>query len=199
MSPSLPDETALLHLFLAALPEKGFSWETLLEAAPSLGVAITYIPSGQAGLYDFVKQGCVNAVTQQSAEIAAAPRTRDRVITGAMAFFRLFAGAPGSLSVIMTAKPLAFSGLLWAVADEIWHHAGDTATDYNYYTKRGLLSQILFHTALFMKGSKDYDPQALRAFLGRDVGRVFAVMRPVTSLKTAFSKRFSAQKSPRKF
>jgi ubiquinone biosynthesis protein COQ9 len=94
----------------------------------------------------------------------------------------------------MTAKPLAFSGLLWAVADEIWHHAGDTSTDYNYYTKRGLLSQILFHTSLFMKGNDGYDPAELRAFLGRDVQRVFAVMRPVTSLKTAFSKRFSAQK-----
>ncbi len=31
----------------------------------------------------------------------------------------------------------------WAVADMIWQSAGDTATDYNRYSKRGLLASVL--------------------------------------------------------
>lgn len=36
------------------------------------------------------------------------------------------------------------------ISDEIWYRAGDTSVDYNWYTKRGLLSQLYILTELFM-------------------------------------------------
>jgi ubiquinone biosynthesis protein COQ9 len=39
-------------------------------------------------------------------------------------------------------KPRA-AKILWRTADRIWTWAGDTSTDYNHYTKRGILSGIL--------------------------------------------------------
>lgn len=42
------------------------------------------------------------------------------------------------------------------LVDEIWHACGDTATDYNWYTKRGLLAGVYSATELFM--ITDYSP-----------------------------------------
>ena len=196
-SPFRVDDMALLRDFLGALPEKGFSWQTFLGVAPSLVVAITAAPSGEAGLFDFVKHGCGQAVADHAGRIAAAPKTRDRVTEGALAFLDVFAASPMALSVLMAAKPMGFQGLLWSVADEIWHHAGDTATDHNYYTKRALLSQILLHAALVMTGDGAYNAAQMRAFLQRDIARVFAVMRPLSSLKTFFQGVGSSFPSPK--
>ena len=38
--------------------------------------------------------------------------------------------------------------VLWRTADRIWDWAGDTATDYNRYTKRGLLSGVISATMM---------------------------------------------------
>lgn len=188
-SPSFSaDDGALLRDFLAALPEKGFSWQTFLGVAPSLVVAITAVPSGESGLYDFVKQGCRQAVADYAERIAAASKTRDRVTEGALAFLDLFAASPRALTVLMAAGPLGFQGLLWSTADEIWYRAGDTATDHNYYTKRGLLSQILWHAVFLMTGKDPYNAEDMRAFLQRDIERVFAVMRPFGAIKAFLAK-----------
>jgi ubiquinone biosynthesis protein COQ9 len=37
----------------------------------------------------------------------------------------------------------------WEIADTIWSLAGDTSTDFNYYTKRSLLLQVYASTLLF--------------------------------------------------
>ncbi len=36
------------------------------------------------------------------------------------------------------------------LVDDIWHACGDTSTDYNWYTKRGLLAGVYTATELFM-------------------------------------------------
>ena len=41
--------------------------------------------------------------------------------------------------------PLA-SRLMWATADQLWRWAGDTATDFNHYSKRAILSTVLAST-----------------------------------------------------
>jgi ubiquinone biosynthesis protein COQ9 len=187
-SPFSVEDMALLRDFLAALPEKGLSWQTFVDVAPSLVVAITAVPSGEAGLFDFVKQGCRQAVADHADRIAAAPKTRDRVTEGALAFLDLFAASPRALTVLMAAKPVGFQGLLWSVADEIWHCAGDTATDHNYYTKRALLSQILLHAVFLMTGPDPYHAGDMQAFLQRDIARVFAVMRPFGAIKAFLAK-----------
>lgn len=55
----------------------------------------------------------------------------------------------------------------WALADQIWEGAGDTATDYNRYTKRGLLALILPPVTLYWLRTEDRE--AVKAFLDRRV------------------------------
>lgn len=76
--------------------------------------------------------------------------------------------------------------LVWRSADLIWHAAGDTSTDYNRYTKRGLLSGVLTATTIFWLNDTSPDHQNTREFLMRrldDVVNVFGSLAKLKALK----------------
>lgn len=64
--------------------------------------------------------------------------------------------------------------LLWQAADAMWRAAGDTATDYNHYTKRLILSGVYSATLLHWTQDDSEDFAATRAFIDR---RIDGVMR----------------------
>lgn len=64
--------------------------------------------------------------------------------------------------------------LLWDAADAMWRAAGDTATDYNHYTKRTILSAIYAATLLHWTQDDSDDFADTRAFIER---RIDGVMR----------------------
>ena len=62
----------------------------------------------------------------------------------------------------------------WRAADRMWRAAGDTATDYNHYTKRAMLGAVYVATIMvFLDDESDGQANA-RAFLGR---RIDGIMR----------------------
>ncbi|MGD1878351.1 MAG: COQ9 family protein [Kiloniellaceae bacterium] len=73
--------------------------------------------------------------------------------------------------------PNAATGLacLYRTVDAIWYAAGDTATDYNFYTKRALLAGVYSSTLLFWLNDKSEDYAATWAFLDRRIGEVLKV------------------------
>lgn len=62
----------------------------------------------------------------------------------------------------------------WHSADAMWRLAGDTATDYNYYTKRTILGGIYAATLAVFADDKSDDFADTRAFLER---RIDGIMR----------------------
>jgi ubiquinone biosynthesis protein COQ9 len=77
---------------------------------------------------------------------------------------------------ILAMPPNAPTGLKlgWRSADRMWRLAGDTATDYNHYTKRGILAGVYAATiAVFLDDESD-DWADTRGFLAR---RVEGIMR----------------------
>ncbi len=74
--------------------------------------------------------------------------------------------------------------MLWQTADRIWTTLGDTSEDYNWYTKRALLSGVIGSTLLFWLGDDSPEATATWAFLDRridDVMQVEKVKARVTS------------------
>jgi ubiquinone biosynthesis protein COQ9 len=69
--------------------------------------------------------------------------------------------------------PLALS-IGWRTADHMWRIAGDTATDYNHYTKRLTLSGVYASTLLAWLDDQSEDWAETSAFLDR---RIDDVMR----------------------
>ena len=59
---------------------------------------------------------------------------------------------------------------LWAGADAIWAALGDKSTDYNWYTKRGILSGVIGSTLACWAGTDDQ--AAIDAFLDRRIENV---------------------------
>jgi ubiquinone biosynthesis protein COQ9 len=57
----------------------------------------------------------------------------------------------------------------WRAADVMWRAAGDTATDYNHYTKRTILGSVYGATLLFFVNDTSEDWAHTRAFLGRRI------------------------------
>ena len=62
----------------------------------------------------------------------------------------------------------------WRSADIMWRLAGDTATDYNHYTKRTILSGIYTATLAVFADDDSEDKAKTKAFLGR---RIEGVMK----------------------
>lgn len=62
----------------------------------------------------------------------------------------------------------------WRSADAMWHAAGDIATDYNHYTKRGMLLAVYGATITVFLDDESEGQADTRAFLGR---RIDGIMR----------------------
>jgi ubiquinone biosynthesis protein COQ9 len=73
--------------------------------------------------------------------------------------------------------------ILWRTADRIWVWAGDTATDYNYYTKRALLSGVIGTTMMAWLNQSAEDDIIIENFLDRRIDNVMQIGRFLGKLK----------------
>jgi ubiquinone biosynthesis protein COQ9 len=62
--------------------------------------------------------------------------------------------------------------LLYRTVDAIWYAAGDTSTDFNFYTKRAMLAGVYSSTLLYWLNDRSGDSEATWAFLDRRIDNV---------------------------
>lgn len=60
----------------------------------------------------------------------------------------------------------------WRAADAMWHAAGDTATDFNHYSKRTILGGVYMATIMAMMDDESEGYADTRAFLGRRIDEI---------------------------
>lgn len=70
--------------------------------------------------------------------------------------------------------PLA-TRLVWRTSDRLWTEAGDTATDFNHYSKRALLSAIFGSTTLYWLNDTSVGHDATWDFLSRRIETVLKI------------------------
>jgi ubiquinone biosynthesis protein COQ9 len=73
--------------------------------------------------------------------------------------------------------------LLYRTVDAIWYAAGDTATDWNYYSKRGLLAGVFGATVLYWLNDKSEGCAETWDFLDRRLRDVAAFGKATGGLK----------------
>ncbi len=110
-------------------------------------------------------------------EQLAAMKIRDRIT--ALIETRLEIVAPDRESLRRAAAILAMpqnlpraAKLGWRAADAMWRLAGDTATDFNHYTKRITLSAVYGSTIAVFLDDENEDHADTRAFLSRRIDNV---------------------------
>ncbi len=67
------------------------------------------------------------------------------------------------------------AALGWGAADAMWHAAGDTATDFNHYSKRALLTGVYASTLTVLMDDDSENAAHTRAFLSRRIGNVMQI------------------------
>jgi len=109
----------------------------------------------------------------------AAMKIRERIT--ALVEARLAILAPHREALRRAQAVLAMPGhvkraarLGWRAADAMWRAAGDTAVDYNHYTKRAMLGGVYAATLLVFVNDESEDHAETRAFLAR---RIEGIMR----------------------
>lgn len=138
-------------------------------------------PRGRADLAAYFSEWADDAMlAKMEKEDLPAMRIRDRVALGVRA--RLEILSPHRDAVRENLRYLAppprharLPGMVWRTADAIWRAAGDTATDYNHYTKRILLSGVLVSTMLFWLNDESGDFEKTQRFLDRRIENILKI------------------------
>ena len=65
--------------------------------------------------------------------------------------------------------------LLYKTVDALWYAAGDTSTDFNFYTKRATLAGVYSSTLLYWLNDRSVGTEATWAFLDRRIDDVMKI------------------------
>jgi ubiquinone biosynthesis protein COQ9 len=160
----------------------GWSETAVREAARAQAIdpdAAAYAFSGGAMAMIAAWIGGIDAemATALPAQRLAAMKIRERI--GALVLFRLEAAAAHKESLRRALAIMAMPqnapralALGWSSADLMWRLAGDTATDYNHYTKRLTLGALYTATLAVFVDDDSEDFAETRAFLERRIDGV---------------------------
>lgn len=119
-------------------------------------------------------------------------RVKDRVATAVMVRLRLLEKNKEAVAKSVqycrypTRSSLALKGL-YNTVNAIWYAAGDTATDFNFYTKRTLLAGVYSATLFYWLGDTSEDNIKTRAYLSRRLDQVMKIPKLKAQISDGFS------------
>ena len=181
---------------LTALPDVLFDgWTEALMTRTAAKLKFTEeriskaFPNGVKDLVLFFSEWATEETLKALAKKDLAPlRVRDRITLGVRTRLEILAPYKAAVSAalaFMALPPRSFQmpKLVWQAADKIWWAAGDTATDYNHYTKRALLSGVITATTLFWINDTSKDHAPTWAFLDRRIENVLKIGQKLSRFK----------------
>jgi ubiquinone biosynthesis protein COQ9 len=167
----------LLDAMLGIAAETGWTEAALARAAEKAGLTAGQVqlatPNGVSDLLEALGARAGRAAEERlSRPDVPDMKVRDKVRTAVRAY--LAALEPHKPAVKRAASSpsnlLAGPRGLWTAADMIWSGLKDKSTDFNWYTKRAILSGVLGSTLLCWLGTDD--PAEVDAFLDRRIENV---------------------------
>lgn len=192
MLPHVPFDGWSRTALLAGVADAGLSREWALRAFPGGMAEVAQHFAGYADrrmLAELAKRGLDSLPVRQ--RIATALRVRFEINTPyrhAIRRMLSFLAMPHNAGTA--------ARMTYRTVDAIWHAAGDRSTDFNFYTKRGLLAAVYGSTLLFWLGDRSDDSVETWEFLERRLDDVMTVPRltrrlseTVRRLPTPFGRR----------
>jgi len=189
------------RILIAALPHVAFDGWTrkalaagVADAGLGPDMALRSFPDGIPELVDhFADWADRRMLAELKRKDAAKMRIRDRIAAGVRARLEVLAAHREAVRRVLAFlalppnAPLA-ARLLWRTVDAMWYAAGDNATDFNYYTKRGLLAAVYTTTVLCWLTDSSEDFADTWAFLDRRIADVMKVPAYKAKLKDALGR-----------
>ena len=194
-------------VILAALPQvpfDGWSQKSLMAAAENAGfgadAAARLFPGGvKEAVAHFMDLADRTMLEDLKALDLKAMKIRMRITTAVR--MRLERWTPNREAVrrALALSPLpSFAGNSlrgwYNTVDVIWRAAGDSSTDFNFYTKRGLLAAVYASTVLFWLDDRSENCAATWAFLDRRIAEVMQFPQ----IKARVAEKFKLLPDPRR-
>ncbi len=172
---------------LPIAPFEGWTVSALQQAAENAGYkktdVIRVFPGGAIEAADMFShlgdEKMLEALQNYSLD---AMKIRDRIATAVRVRLSAHETHREALRKIAALHAMPFyagHGLrcLYDTVDAIWRAAGDTSTDFNFYTKRLLLAGVYSSTLLYWLNDKSAGHAASWAFLGRRIENVMQIQK----------------------
>ena len=176
----------------------GWSWKALKSAAKDANIDPIVLkrafPRGPRDLIYYFSESADKLMLEEleHLDIGSLP-IRERVATAIKTRLQQNFIHKEALRKLLTylALPRNFllsARLTYKTVDSIWYFAGDNSTDFNFYTKRGLLAGVYTSTILYWLADQSEDCTDTWAFLDRRISEVLKI----PSLTEAFKKQASS-------
>ena len=199
-----PVDSEVLKLMLTALPNvafDGWSNSTFVAACREADIserkARLFCPRGALDLaIAFHKWGDDQFETAFTKKKISELKVREKIRKAVELRIKLASDKEAvRRGVVLFALPIyAFEGsrLIWDTSDLIWELIGDNSEDYNWYSKRAILSAVYASTVLYWLGDNSEGSEETWHFLDRRIEDVMKFETAKVQLKTnKFTKEFS--------
>ena len=199
-----PVDPEVLKLMLTALPNvafDGWSNSTFVAACREADIserkARLFCPRGALDLaIAFHKWGDDQFETAFTKKKISELKVREKIRKAVELRIKLASDKEAvRRGVVLFALPIhAFEGsrLIWDTSDLIWELIGDNSEDYNWYSKRAILSAVYASTVLYWLGDNSEGSEETWHFLDRRIEDVMKFETAKVQLKTnKFTKEFN--------
>ena len=184
----------------AALPHAafdGFTDSLLQKAGVETGVAkadlARLFEDGPISLIEFYSADADAQMEKRLAEIdLKAMKIRERIaaaVQARLAILKPHKEAARRAAALLSLPMHAALGakLMYRTVDAMWRAAGDTSTDFNFYTKRGILAGVYGSTAMRWFNDTSPDETPTREFLAARIENVMQFEKFKAKAKDALS------------
>jgi ubiquinone biosynthesis protein COQ9 len=176
----------LMDAALAHVPFDGWSDKALIAAAKELAIAPALARNAfPGGGIEMIEFHSVRADRRMVADFERAKKKKDMKLREKVALavrLRLQANSAHREAIRRALALLAMpvhagtaARLLYRTVDALWYALGDRSTDYNFYTKRGLLAAVYSSTLLYWLNDKSTESRDTWAFLDRRIAEVLRI------------------------
>lgn len=175
----------IIHEALKDIVFDGLSWDVIVRASEKSGydadVALSVFPDKVTSFLTSFSDLIDKQMMDKLKSVPALDmKVRERIRHAVWIRFEILEPYKEMLRLSLShwmnpMKKPAGMKMVWSTSDKIWKWAGDTATDYNKYTKRGLLSGVITATMLVWINDKTQGHQKTADFLDRRIDNVLVV------------------------
>jgi ubiquinone biosynthesis protein COQ9 len=189
---------AFLHAALTHVPFDGFSTKALERAAADLGLEHAVIakifPNGALSLVEAFSQ---TADAEMEARLAdrdlKGMKVRERIATAVrerLAALRPHKEAARRAAAFLSLPPnlMLATRLIFRTVDVMWRAIGDTSTDFNFYTKRGILAGVWSSTLMRWFNDSSEGETETEGFLAARIENVMQFERVKAQVREALSR-----------
>ncbi len=200
-------KTRFLLTALPDIPFDGWTDTMMRRAGETLGASDAKVaaafPKGARDLAVYFSDWATEEALKNIDKKMVSLRVREKIFESVKARLDVLAPHKQALSsalAFLAVPPHAFvvPGMVWRAVDRIWWAAGDTATDYNHYTKRVLLSGIITTTTLYWINDTSKGHAKTWAFLERRINNVLKISQAIGKLKSRATSNSAPQKPRQK-